>query len=290
MSNVAVGDRVVGDNSPCFVVAEIGINHNGDINIAKQLIQMAHEAGCDAVKFQKRTVELCYTPEELAVPRESPWGKTNGDQKRGLEFGLDEYIEIDHYCRELGIMWFASPWDKPSVDFLERFNPPCYKVASARVRGEDEFLHYLRQTGRPIVVSTGACEEEHILHVVDVLGRKNLIITHCVLQYPCESVDLNLRVITTLKDLFPDVPIGYSGHEKGVATSVMAVVLGAVLVERHITLDRTMYGSDQPASLERGGVEQLVRDIRVWERARGDGVNLILPAEEANWQKLRRKL
>ncbi|MEX1003134.1 MAG: N-acetylneuraminate synthase family protein [Crocinitomicaceae bacterium] len=287
---VRIGNREVGDGHPCFVVAEIGINHNGDIGIAKQLIKMAHEAGCDAVKFQKRTLELCYTPEELAAPRESPWGKTNGDQKRGLEFGQVEFEEIDSYCRELGIMWFASPWDEPSVDFLEQFDPPCYKIASARVRGEDKFLRHVRSTGRPIIMSTGACEEEHIRYAVGVLGEMDLVLTHCVLQYPCDSADLNLRMITTLKDWFPDVPIGYSGHEVGESTSVMAAVLGACLVERHITLNRAMYGSDQSASMERTGLELLVRDIRKWERARGYGITKrILPAEEANWQKLRRK-
>jgi len=290
MHNVAVGNRVVGDGNPCFIIAEIGINHNGDVGLAKELIRMAHEAGCDAVKFQKRTIELCYTPEELSAPRESPWGKTNGDQKRGLEFGLKEYEEIDRYCRDLGIMWFASPWDEPSVDFLEQFDPPCYKVPSARVRGEDSFLRYLRSQGRPIILSTGACSETDIRNAVDLLGGDELIITHCVLQYPCDSAELNLSMVSTLRNWFPHIPIGYSGHEKGVASSVMAVVLGASVVERHITVDRTMYGSDQAASLERSGIEHLVRDIRVWERARGDGVKRILPAEEVNWEKLRRKV
>lgn len=288
--SVKIGDRIVGPGQPCFIVAEIGINHNGDVEIAKKLISVAKEAGCDAVKFQKRTIELCYTPEELAASRESPWGTTNGAQKRGLEFGFAQFEEIDKYARELGITWFASPWDEPSVDFLEEFNPPCYKVPSARVREEDRFLRYIRSKGRPIIMSTGACEEEHIRHAVDVLGMKDLILTHCVLEYPCESENLSLGMIQTLGDWFPNIPIGYSGHDKGVATSVVAAAIGAVMVERHITLDRSMYGSDQAASLEPAGIHRLVRDIRTWEAAKGDGVKRILPDEAKNWEKLRRKV
>lgn len=287
---VRIGSRFVGPGEPCFIVAEIGINHNGDIDIARQLMRVAKEAGCDAVKFQKRTLELCYTPQELAAPRESSWGTTNGDQKRGLEFGFQEFQEIDRYARELGIIWFASPWDEPSVDFLEQFNPPCYKIPSARVRGEDRFLRYIRSKDRPIIMSTGACEEEHVRHAADVLGWGNLILTHCVLEYPCESENLNLRMIEALSGWFPDVPVGYSGHEKGIATSVAAAALGAVMVERHITLDRSMYGSDQAASLEPPGTARLVRDIRTWEAARGDGIKRILPNEAKNWEKLRRKV
>jgi len=286
---VKIANRPVGPSYPCFVVAEIGINHNGDLAIAKRLIDMAVEAGCDAVKFQKRTIELCYTPEELEVPRESPWGETNGDQKRGLEFGQREYEKIDRYCRDNRIIWFASPWDEPSVDFLEQFNPPCYKIPSPRVRDEDDFLRYVRSKGRPVILSTGACQMKHIHKAVDVLDESNLIITHCVLQYPCDDANLNLRMVETLRKIYPHIPVGYSGHEKGLATSLMAVVLGASLVERHITLDHTMYGSDQPASLEKIGLVRLVRDIRVWENARGDGVNRVLATEEANFQKLRRK-
>ena len=286
---VKIGDHLVGEGHPCFVVAEIGINHNGDLGIAKRLIDVAVEAGCDAVKFQKRTIDLCYTPEELAAPRESPWSTTNGEQKRGLEFGQREYEEIDRHCRERGILWFASPWDEPSVDFLEQFDPPCYKIASPRVRCEDKLLRYVRSKGRPVIMSTGACNEEHIHHAVGVLSEQDLVLTHCVLQYPCDNAVLNLQMIHTLQGWYPNVPIGYSGHEKGVASSVMAVVLGAVMVERHITLDRTMYGSDQAASMEKAGIDRLVRDIRVWESARGDGLKRVLEMEETNLQKLRRK-
>jgi N-acetylneuraminate synthase len=289
MAEVHIGGRPVGDGHPVFVIGEIGINHNGKVDIAKKLIDGAVAAGCQAVKFQKRTIELCYTPEELAKPRKSPWGETNGHQKRGLEFGFEEFSEIDRYCKERGILWFASPWDEQSVDFLEHFNPPCHKIASARAREEDGFLRYLRSTGRPIIFSTGACDEDHIKHAVDVLGEKDLILMHCVLEYPCDSSELNLRVINTLKKWFPNVPVGYSGHERGVATSVAAVALGAVAVERHITLDRTMYGSDQSASLELDGLVNLVRDVRACEGALGDGNKRILPAENVNWEKLRRK-
>lgn len=284
-----LGNQPIGPDSACFIVAEIGINHNGDINIAKKLIDVAVEAGCNAVKFQKRTIDLCYTPEELTAPRESPWGTTNGEQKRGLEFGEAEFDEIDRYCHERGIMWFASPWDEPSVDFLEKYNPPCYKIASSRVRDEDDFLRYVRSKGRPVILSTGACEEEHIRHAVDVLGEENLVVMHCVLEYPAPDGVLNLRMIRTLARWFPNVPVGYSGHEVGLPHSVMAAVLGASVVERHITLDRAMYGSDQAASLEPSGIKHLVRDIRIWERERGDGIKRVSANELKNWNKLKRK-
>src|SRR3989344_2664033 len=259
---VQIAGRSVGPGHPIFVVAEIGINHNGDLDVAKRLIDTAVAAKCDAVKFQKRTIELCYTPEELSVPRESPWGTTTGDQKRGLEFCQAEYEEIDRYCRERDILWFASPWDEPSVDFLEQFNPPCYKVPSPRARNEEDFLRYVRRKRKPVILSTGACQESDIRHAGEVLGEKDRILTHCVLKYPCDDEALNLRMVETLQGWYPDVPVGYSGHERGIASSVMAAVLGAVMVERHITLDRTMYGSDQSASLEKAGLERLVRDIR----------------------------
>ncbi|MHB1330566.1 MAG: N-acetylneuraminate synthase family protein [Minisyncoccota bacterium] len=316
--NIRIGNRTVGMDFPCFVIAEIGINHNGDINIAKKLIDIAVEAGCDAVKFQKRTVELCYTKEELAKPRvvnpesgvlqlavkrgvlndesvtrlvSSNYEETtNGDLKYSLEFNRKEYGEIHRYCQAAGIMWFASPWDEPSVDFLEEFDPPCYKIASPRVRDEDDFLRYVRSKGRPIIMSTGACEESHIRHAVEVIGEGDLILMHCILTYPVGVESLNLRVIETLRSWFPDIPVGYSGHEVGEPTSVMAAVMGAVAVERHITLDRAMFGSDQAASLEFSGIDRLVRDIRMWEKARGDGVRCQIQSEIQNLEKLRRKI
>jgi N-acetylneuraminate synthase len=315
--SVLIGRRPIGPEHPCFVIAEIGINHNGDLNIAKKLIDVAVEAGCDAVKFQKRTVELCYTPEELAKPRTISPGvgilqlaadrgvlpsdsltrlyesyfeeTTNGDLKYALEFNREEYDEIDRYCRKKGLIWFASPWDEQAVNFLERYNPPCYKIASPRARGDEDFLRYVRSKGRPVILSTGACEEEHIRRAVEVLGVKDLIILHCILTYPAPHGSLNLRMIETLQKWFPGIPIGYSGHEVGLPQSVMAAVLGACVIERHITLDRAIFGSDQAASMEPAGIKGLIRDIRIWEKERGDGVRCVSESELQNFEKLRRK-
>lgn len=286
---VWIREKQVGLGHPCFIVAEIGINHNGDLNIAKKLIDVAVEAGCDAVKFQKRTVDVVYTAEELARPRESLFGNTNGDLKRGLELGLEQYYQIDRYCRhQVGIRWFASCWDEASVDFIERFDPPCYKIASASLT-DDGLLKHTRATGKPIILSTGMSTMEEIQHAVEVLGRQNLVILHAVSTYPSEDGDTNLRVIETLGTNFPEVPIGYSGHEKGISLTVCAVAMGACMVERHITLDRMMWGSDQPASLEPEGLKKVVRDIRKLELARGDGVKRVLTAEASIKAKLRRK-
>lgn len=285
---VKIGSAAVGPGHPCFIVGEIGINHNGDLDIAKKLIDAAAEAGCDAVKFQKRTVDVVYTPEELAKPRESRWGTTNGDQKRGLEFGYEQYAVIDEYCRSRGLLWFASPWDEASVDFLERFDPPCYKVASASLT-DDGLLRHIRAKGRPVILSTGMSTMEEVDHAVQLLGQRDLVLMHTVSTYPAKVEDLNLRVIQTLARRFPLVPIGYSGHEHGTTRSVCAVALGAVMVERHITLDRTMYGSDQAASLEPQGLKLMISNIRSLEAALGDGVKRIIPAEVPIKEKLRRK-
>lgn len=283
---VKIADKVIGDGEPVFITAEIGINHNGDINIAKELIDVAVDAGCDAVKFQKRTIELVYTPEELARPRESPFGTTNGDLKRGLEFGEKEYAEIDRYCEEKGILWFASAWDVKSVDFLEKFNVPCHKVASAMLT-DDELLRKFRATGKPIILSTGMSTEEQIRHAVDVLGQDNLVILHCTSTYPCSDNELNLNVIRWLGDNFA-CPVGYSGHEVGVYSSLAAVMLGSSMVERHITLDRAMFGSDQAASLEPPGLQRLVRDIRAIPGWLGDGKKRVFESELPILEKLRR--
>lgn len=288
LAQVKLGKHNIGKKHPCFIVAEIGINHNGDISIAKKLIDIAIQAGCDAVKFQKRTIEVVYSKEELEKPRESPFGSTNGDLKRALEFGKKEYKEIDTYCKEKNIIWFASTWDEGSVDFLEQFNPPCYKVASACLT-DDSLLRYIYRTGKPVILSTGMSTMEQIEHAVDILSPNKLILLHTVSTYPTDDHHLNLLVIKTLQKRFPSVPIGYSGHETGVSTSVMAVVLGACIVERHITLDRTMWGSDQAASLESKGLEILVRDIRKWEITRGDGVKRLHDLEIPIMNKLRRK-
>lgn len=286
IEKVAIGNRLVGAGEPCFVVAEIGINHNGDVEIARRLIDEAVAAGCDAVKFQKRTVEVVYSAEELARLRESPFGSTNGDLKRGLEFGLEEYREIDRYCRDKGILWYASCWDEGSVDFIAQFDPVCYKIASASLT-DDALLRHHRQYGRPIILSTGMSTIEQIDHAVDVLGKSDLIILHCTSTYPSKPDELNLRVINTLRERY-GVPVGYSGHEVGLATTLAAVALGAVMVERHMTLDRAMWGSDQAASVEPTGFRRLVKDIRAIEQAMGDGVKRVYDSELPIIKKLRR--
>jgi len=285
---VKIGEKLIGEGYPTFIVAEIGINHNGDVNLAKKLIDMAVFAGCDAVKFQKRTIELVYTPEELAKERESPFGTTNGDLKRGLEFGEKEYQEIDRYCKERGIIWFASPWDVRSVDFLEKFNVPCYKIASPCLT-DDELLKYVKSKGKPIILSTGMSTEEEIKRAVKILGEKNLVVLHCTSTYPSKLEELNLKVINWLKKEF-NCPVGYSGHETGIVEPVMAVVLGACVVEKHITLDRAMWGSDHAASLEPNGLNRLVRDIRNLPVCLGNGEKRVYDSEIPIIQKLRKKI
>ncbi len=285
-ASVDLGKRRVGAGEPCYVIAEIGINHNGDLAIARQLIAAAAEAGCDAVKFQKRTVDVVYSAEELARPRESPFGTTNGDLKRGLEFGREQYEAIDATCRELGIDWFASCWDEASVDFIESFSPPCFKIASASLT-DDDLLRHHRRYGRPILLSTGMSTLAQIDHAVEVLGKQDLVLLHTTSTYPSKVEELNLRAITTLAERY-GVPVGYSGHEVGLAPSVAAAALGACVVERHITLDRAMWGSDQSASVEPQGFARLVRDVRVLEAALGDGVKRLYDSEVPVMQKLRR--
>lgn len=286
MTSIRIGDREVGPGRPTYIIAEIGINHNGSLDIARQLIDKAVDAGCDAVKFQKRTVDVVYSAEELARPRESPFGPTNGDLKRGLEFGEKEYREIDRHCRKKKIHWFASCWDEASVDFIEMFNPVAFKIASASLT-DDNLLRHHRKYRRPIIASTGMSDLPMIEHAVSVLGTRDLALQHCTSTYPTDPKELNLRGIQTLARHF-DVPVGYSGHEVGLQTTVAAVALGACLVERHITLDRSMWGSDQAASIEPQGFERLVRDIRTVESALGDGVRVIFDSERPIIQKLRR--
>lgn len=287
MKKVKIGNRLVGDDEPCFITAEIGINHNGDINIAKKLIKASAEASCEAVKFQKRTVDIVYTTDELNTLRNNPYGKTNGDLKYGLEFGQEEYEEIDLFSKKNNIIWFASGWDEQSVDFIEQFNPPCYKIASASLTDDNLLIHH-RECNRPIILSTGMSTIQQIDHAVEVLGTDNLIILHCTSTYPSKNEELNLMVISTFKERY-DVPIGYSGHEVGLATSVASTAFGACMVERHITLDRTMWGSDQAASLEPYGFNRLVRDIRAVEDAIGDGRKVVYDSEKPIIDKLRRK-
>jgi N-acetylneuraminate synthase len=282
-----VGNRYIGDGYPTYVVAEVGINHNGSIEIAKQLIDKAKWAGVDAVKFQKRTPELCVPPEQRNQMRETPWGYiTYLEYRYKVEFGKEEYGEIDRYCKEVGIDWFASPWDEPSVEFLEQFEPVCMKIPSAALT-DVGLLDKLKSTGRPLVLSTGMSTMEQIRKSVDLIGQDNLILCHTTSTYPCEPEEINLRMIETLRNEFT-CPIGYSGHEVGLVPSVVAVGLGACLVERHITLDRAMWGTDQAASVEPGGFERLVKYVRVIEQAMGDGVKHVYQSELPSLSKLRR--
>lgn len=283
---VKIGNLLVGDNNPCFIIAEIGINHNGNLRDAKRLIDMAVSNGCNAVKFQKRTVDVVYSKEELERPRPNAFGETNGDLKRGLEFGLKEYKEIDEYCKQKNIMWFASCWDKGSVDFIDQFNPPCYKIASASLT-DDELLKYTKSKGKPILLSTGMSTMEEIEHAMDILGEENTIIYHCTATYPSNSDEINLNCIKTLKEKF-SCPVGYSGHERGIAPSILAVAVGACSVERHITLDRTNWGSDQAASLETPGLFHMVRDIRQVPTLLSDGKKVVYEREIPIRKKLRK--
>jgi N-acetylneuraminate synthase len=283
---VKLGGTKRGEGCPAFIVADIGINHNGDLDISRKLIEAAKDARCNAVKFQKRTVDVVYTPEELETPRESPFGTTNGDLKRALEFGYEEYAEIDRLCRSLDIMWYASCWDEGSVDFIEQFGPPCYKVSSACLTN-DKLLGHHRGKGRPIVLSTGMSTLEQIDHAVEVLGKEDLVVLHCTSTYPSRVEELNLKVIPKLVERY-GVAVGYSGHEVGLYTTLAATVLGASMVERHITLDRAMWGSDQAASVEPQGLARLVKDIRAVEEAMGDGVKRVYESEIPVMKKLRR--
>ncbi|WP_136053939.1 N-acetylneuraminate synthase family protein [Microbacterium sp. K24] len=285
---VSIGSRVIGGGRPAYVIAEIGLNHNGDVDIAKRLIDVAARAGADAVKFQKRTPEIS-TPEHMRdVPRETPWGTmTYLEYRRRVEFGRDEYIEIGDHATMRGLDWFASPWDVPSVAFLEELNVVAHKVASASLT-DTELLIALRETGKPVILSTGMSTMDQIDRALDTLGTDRVVLMHATSTYPLEPEEANLRVISTLRDRYAGVPVGYSGHERGLQISLAAVALGAVAVERHITLDRTMWGSDHAASLEPTGLEHLVRDIRVIEKALGDGVKRVFDSERAPMAKLRR--
>lgn len=283
---VEIGGRKIGKDQPVYIVGEIGINHNGDINIAKQLIDVACVFGCDAVKFQKRTPELCVPAKQRDILRETPWGLiTYMEYREKVEFSADEYSEIDRYCKEKGIGWFASCWDVPSVDFIESFNPICYKLASASLTN-DKILERVNFTGRPMIISTGMSTMEQIEHAVSLLDQDRLVILHATSTYPCKAEEINLRMIDTLREKF-NCPIGYSGHETGLQIALAAVAMGACAVEKHITLDRSMWGSDHAASVEPQGLMRLVRDIRVIEKAFGDGQKKVYESEKAILAKLR---
>ena len=287
---VSIGSRVIGGGRPAYVIAEIGLNHNGDVDIAKQLIDVAADAGADAVKFQKRTPEISTPVHMRDTLRETPWGTmTYLDYRYRVEFTREQYVEVSDHALLRGLDWFASPWDVPSVGFLEDLNVVAHKVASACLT-DIPLLQALRDTGKPIILSTGMSTIAQIDAALEVLGTDRLVLMHATSTYPMEPEEANLRVIPTLRDRYPGVPGGYSGHERGLQISVAAVALGAVAVERHITLDRTMWGSDHAASLEPAGLQHLIRDIRIIEQALGDGVKRVFPGEQAPMAKLRRVL
>jgi len=288
LNRVKVGDRYIGSGEPVFVIAEIGINHNGSMEIAKKIIDGALFAGCDAVKFQKRTPELCVPQDQWGIERDTPWGRmTYIDYRRKVEFGQDEFEEIDGYCRDRGILWLASCWDEESVKFVEQFDVSFYKAASASLT-DHSLLRCMKDTGKPLMISTGMSTMEEIETGVEAVGKEDLMIAHSTSAYPCKLDELNLRMIETLGQKYPNVPIGYSGHEVGLATTWASVAMGATFIERHITLDRAMWGSDQAASVEIIGMHRLVSNIRDIEKALGDGVKKVYDSEIGPRKKLRR--
>jgi len=284
---IKIGNRMVGEGHPTYVIAEVGINHNGSVQVAKDLILAAHEAGVDAVKFQKRTPEICVPDHQKGQMRDTPWGYiTYLDYRYEVEFEQKEYEEIDAYAKSLGIDWLASSWDIPSLEFIDAFNPPAHKVPSALLT-DHELLRALKKTGKPVILSTGMSTMEEIDGAVEVLGTDNLLICHTTSSYPCPPEELNLKMVQTLQGRF-DCPIGYSGHEVGLVPSAVAVAMGACLVERHVTLDRAMWGSDQAASVEPQGIRTLVKYIRVTEKALGDGKKKVYDSEQSSLNKMRR--
>jgi N-acetylneuraminate synthase len=287
-NQVRIGNRLVGDGQPVYVIAELGINHNGSLDVAKRLIDGAVLAGADAVKFQKRTPELCVPKDQWHLERDTPWGRmTYIDYRHRIELGAHEYTEIDLYCRDRGIQWFASCWDEPSVEFMEQFDPPCYKAASASLT-DHALLRAMKATGRPLIISTGMSTMEEIEAAVRVCGDDQLLVAHSTSSYPCPVDAINLNMIQTLKRRYESLPIGYSGHEVGLSPTWAAVAMGACFVERHLTLDRAMWGTDQAASVEVGGFMRLVANIRDIEKAFGDGVKRVHASELPSRAKLRR--
>jgi sialic acid synthase SpsE len=288
-NKVSVGKKAIGAGEPVYIIAEIGINHNGDIEIAKRLMDVAVETGCDAVKFQKRTPEICVPEEQKSIPRETPWGSmTYFEYKKRIEFEQKEFEQIDAYAKKIGIDWFASPWDVPSVDFLERFNVPCQKIASACLT-DSELLTAINKTKTTTILSTGMSSLQEIDKAVSLLNDVPLAIAQATSTYPAEASELNLRAIQTFAEKYK-VPVGYSGHERGLQVTIAAVALGATFIERHITLDRSMWGTDHSASLEPEGLKKLVRDIRIIELALGDGKKKVYDSEIPIRAKLRRVL
>ncbi|MBK6505763.1 MAG: N-acetylneuraminate synthase family protein [Ignavibacteria bacterium] len=288
MATVSIGKRMIGDGEPVYIIAEIGINHNGSLKKAMKLVKSARNAGCDCVKFQKRTPELCVPKDQWNIERDTPWGRMSYiEYRHKVELSVSDYEQIDEYCRKKGIDWTASCWDEESVDFINAFDVPFYKAASASLT-DIPLLRKKRSTGKPLMISTGMSTEEEIVNAVELIGRENLMIAHSTSTYPCKPEELNLRMISTLKKMFPEMPIGYSGHETGLSPTLAAVALGATFVERHITLDRAMWGTDQAASVEVSGFRRLVENIRDVEDSLGDGVKKVYDSELGPRQKLRR--
>lgn len=285
--SIAIGKNQVGHDQKTYLIGEIGINHNGSVDNALKLIRIAKDSGFDAVKFQKRTPDICVPEEQKNVIRETPWGRmTYLEYKYKIEFNEKDYSKIDSFCKEIGIDWFASVWDTNSVDFIENFNPICYKIASASIT-DHKLLNHIKSKKRPIILSTGMSTLDQIDSAVNIFNKKELLIAHSTSAYPCKYEELNLNMVKTLMKRFKGIPIGYSGHEKGISTSVSAVAIGACHIERHITLNRTMWGTDHAASLEKRGMELLCRDIRNLELALGDGIKKVYESEKPIIEKLR---
>jgi N-acetylneuraminate synthase len=285
---VNVGNVSVGDGEPVFIIAEIGINHNGSVEIAKKMIEGAWFAGCNAVKFQKRTPELCVPRNQWDIERDTPWGRMTYIQYRHkIEFDQSQYEKLIDFCCSKGIIWFASCWDENAVDFIEKFNPSIYKIASASLT-DNNLLLKIKQLNKPIILSTGMSTLQEIDDAIKLLGTDKLLLAQSTSTYPCKNEELNLRVIHSYKERYRSVPVGYSGHETGLAPTLAAISLGASFVERHITLDRAMWGTDQAASVEIVGLMKLVANIRDIEKALGDGVKCVYQSEIPQKSKLRK--
>ncbi len=287
---IRVGNKFIGDDQPVYIIAEIGINHNGSLENAKKLIDAAVFAGCDAVKFQKRTPEICVPEDQWYIERDTPWGRmTYIEYRHKIEFGFSEYEVIDQYCKEKKIHWFASAWDVEAVKFLEEFNPLMYKISSASLT-DDELLLKVKQTKKPIMISTGMSSLQQVDKALQILNETQLMIAQSTSNYPCNLNELNINVIESYKKRYPQIPIGYSGHETGLAPTYAAVAKGATFIERHITLDRASWGSDQAASVEIMGMYRLVKDIRDIEKALGDGIKKVYDSEKKSMSKLRKNI
>lgn len=285
---VKIGNRLVDEGQPIFVTAEIGINHNGSIEIAKKLIDVAVDAGCDAVKFQKRNPDVAVPEAQKMVMRETPWGVIPYiDYKKRIEFGQAEYTEINQYCKKKDILWLASCWDVDSIEFMSQFDLPAHKVASACIT-DYALLRVIAETGLPVILSTGMSTQEEVDSAIDMFDRRKLILCHSVSSYPAPIEELNLRVVSNYRERYPDLVIGYSGHEVGLTATYTAVALGAAFVERHITLDRAMWGTDQAASIEPHGLQTLVRKIDGVRKSLGNGLKEVAPSERDVRKKLRR--